>query len=83
MINNCPLIEYPMEVLLIFLNDYYFSQDHDVRFSVMDCLDECFDYHLAQAENLSALFVAMNDERFEIRELTMCIIGKVFFLRLA
>ena len=54
---------------------FLFFQAHDVRFSVMDCLDECFDYHLAQAENLSALFVAMNDERFEIRELTMCIIG--------
>jgi len=46
----------------------------------MDCLDECFDYHLAQAENLSALFVAMNDERFEIRELTMCIIGRLSIL---
>lgn len=46
----------------------------------MECLDECFDYHLAQAENLSALFVAMNDERFEIRELTMCIIGRLSIL---
>ena len=56
------------------------DQDPDVRFSVMECLDECFDYHLAQAENLSALFVAMNDERFEIRELTMCIIGRLSIL---
>lgn len=46
----------------------------------MECLDDCFDYHLAQAENLSALFVAMNDERFEIRELTMCIIGRLSIL---
>ena len=46
----------------------------------MECLDECFDYHLAQAENLSALFVAMNDEQFEIRELTMCIIGRLSIL---
>ncbi len=50
--------------------------DSDIRYCVMECLDECFDYHLAQAENLSALFVALNDEQFEIRELTMCIIGK-------
>merc|ERR1719361_1574922 len=49
--------------------------DADIRYCVMMCLDECFDFHLAQAENLSALFVALNDEQFEIRELTMCIIG--------
>ena len=46
----------------------------------MECLDDCFDYHLAQAENLSALFVALNDEVFEIRELTMCIIGRLSIL---
>ena len=51
--------------------------DADIRYCVMMCLDECFDYHLAQAENLSALFVALNDEQFEIREMTMCIIGKL------
>ena len=33
-----------------------------------------------QAENLSALFVALNDEVFEIRELTMCIIGRLSIL---
>ncbi|PIK33482.1 target of rapamycin [Apostichopus japonicus] len=31
----------------------------------------------AQAENLSALFVALNDEQFDIRELAMCIIGRL------
>lgn len=56
------------------------DQDPDVRCCVMECLDECFDYHLAQAENLSALFVALNDEQFEIRELTMCIIGRLSIL---
>ena len=54
--------------------------DSDIRYCVMECLDECFDYHLAQAENLSALFVALNDEQFEIRELTMCIIGRLSIL---
>ncbi len=44
------------------------DRDSDVRWCVMDCFDDCFDYHLAQAENLSALFVALNDEVFEIRE---------------
>lgn len=47
--------------------------DSDVRYSVLASLDEPFDIHLAQAESLSCLFVAMNDEVFEIREL-----GKYF-----
>ncbi len=40
-------------------------------------LDERFDPHLAQVENLSALFVALNDEVFEIRELAICMIGRL------
>ena len=59
---------------------YQSIQDSDVRSVVMDCLDDCFDYHLAQAENLSALFVAMNDEVFEIREQTTCLIGRLSVL---
>ena len=54
--------------------------DPDIRYCVMGCLDDVFDLHLAQAENLSALFVALNDEQFEIRELTMCIIGRLSIL---
>ncbi|XP_074653906.1 serine/threonine-protein kinase mTOR-like [Tubulanus polymorphus] len=51
--------------------------DADIRYCVLKSLDERFDPHLAQAENLSALFVAMNDEVYEIRELTMCTIGRL------
>lgn len=51
--------------------------DADVRYCVLESLDESFDGHLAQAENLSALFVAMNDEVFEIRELAICTIGRL------
>ena len=39
-----------------------FFSDSDIRFCVLSSLDERFDAHLAQAENLSALFVALNDE---------------------
>ncbi|QQP56712.1 Serine/threonine-protein kinase TOR, partial [Caligus rogercresseyi] len=53
------------------------DSDPEVRSVVMEYLDECFDFHLAQAENLSALFVALNDEQFEIRELAICIIGRL------
>lgn len=38
------------------------TTDSDIRFCVLSSLDERFDAHLAQAENLSALFVALNDE---------------------
>ena len=52
--------------------------DADIRYCVLMALeDKKFDPHLAQAENLSALFVALNDEVFEIRELAMCTIGRL------
>ncbi|KAJ8022045.1 Serine/threonine-protein kinase mTOR [Holothuria leucospilota] len=53
------------------------DSDPEIRYCVLQSLDERFDGHLAQAENLSALFVALNDEQFEIRELAMCIIGRL------
>lgn len=40
-------------------------------------LDKRFDAHLAQAENLASLFVAVNDEVFEIREQAICTIGRL------
>ena len=49
----------------------------EVRFCVLISLDEKFDPHLAQAENLASLFIALNDEVFEIRELAICIIGRL------
>ena len=33
--------------------------DPDVRYAVLDSFDEQFDPHLAQAENLSALFISL------------------------
>lgn len=52
----------------------------EVRYWVLASFDESFDQHLAQAENLSALFVAMNDEMFEIRERAVCILGRLSIL---
>lgn len=51
--------------------------DQNVRYCVLASLDEKFDPHLAQAENLNALFIALNDEMFEIRELALCTIGRL------
>ncbi|GFS99116.1 hypothetical protein TNCV_822421 [Trichonephila clavipes] len=57
--------------------DINLLQYQNVRYSVLASLDEKFDPHLAQAENLNALFVALNDEMFEIRELALCTIGRL------
>ena len=51
--------------------------DPDIRFCVLISLDERFDSHLAQAENLQALFIALNDEEFDIRERALCTIGRL------
>lgn len=51
--------------------------DAEVRFCVFENLDEIFDNHLAQSENLSALFVSLYDEVFEIREISLCTIGRL------
>jgi FKBP12-rapamycin complex-associated protein len=40
-------------------------------------LDERFDHHLAQAENVRSLFIALNDEVFVVRELAITIIGRL------
>ncbi|XP_035824600.1 serine/threonine-protein kinase mTOR isoform X2 [Aplysia californica] len=53
------------------------DSDADIRYCVLTSLDERFDPHLAQAENLSALFIALNDEAFEIRERAICMIGRL------
>lgn len=48
-----------------------------MRYWVLESLDASFDRHLAQAENLSALMVALNDEVLEIRELAVTRIGRL------
>ncbi|GAM22047.1 hypothetical protein SAMD00019534_052220 [Acytostelium subglobosum LB1] len=48
-----------------------------IRRTVLSSLDTRFDHHLAQAENLRSLFIALNDEVFEIRELSISVIGRL------
>ena len=59
------------------LSSYIVISDPDIRYCVLASLDERFDAHLAQAENLQALFVALNDEEFTIRELALSSIGRL------
>lgn len=44
---------------------------------MLESLDHRFDQHLAQAENLASLFIALNDEVFEIRGIAMVMIGRL------
>lgn len=59
------------------MNFINFTLDPAVRFSVFENLSEIFDLHLAQPENICALFVSLQDEVFEIREISLCIIGRL------
>jgi FKBP12-rapamycin complex-associated protein len=53
------------------------DSDSDIRFEVLSALDARFDRHLGKAENVRTLFLALNDEKFEIREASMTIIGRL------
>lgn len=51
--------------------------DIDNRKIVLSALDARFDIHLAKAENIRTLFIAINDEVFAIREEAMKILGRL------
>lgn len=62
------------KLLAVGLTDF----DSDVRYWVFEIFtDPIFDYYLAQEEHLNTLFVAVNDENIDLRELAMCIIGRL------
>jgi hypothetical protein len=54
-----------------------------IRRAVLAALDEPFDYHLSQAENLRSLFCAMNDEIFEVSLLSLLIVFAFVLLTLS
>ena len=53
------------------------STDPGIRKTVLLSLDARFDRHLAKAENVRSLFLALNDEVFTIREAAITIIGRL------
>ncbi|KAJ3290058.1 phosphatidylinositol kinase- protein kinase tor1 [Borealophlyctis nickersoniae] len=65
------------EVLEKLLTAGITDPDPVIRQTVLSSLDERFDHHLAQAENIRSLFIALNDEVFAIRELAITIIGRL------
>ncbi|KAG9294210.1 hypothetical protein G9A89_021569 [Geosiphon pyriformis] len=48
-----------------------------IRETVLSNLDKKFDRYLSQSENIRSLFIALNDEIFAIREITITIIGRL------
>ena len=51
--------------------------DPVIRQTVLASLDERFDKHLSQAENVRSLFIALNDEVFQNRVLATKLIGRL------
>ncbi|EGN96671.1 hypothetical protein SERLA73DRAFT_170096 [Serpula lacrymans var. lacrymans S7.3] len=51
--------------------------DPTIRQTVLSSLHERFDKHLAQAENVRSLFIALNDEVFENRVTAVGLIGRL------
>ncbi|KAI0091642.1 phosphatidylinositol 3-kinase [Irpex rosettiformis] len=51
--------------------------DPSIRHAVLSSLHERFDKHLAQAENVRSLFIALNDEVFENRLAAVSLIGRL------
>lgn len=57
--------------------DVLVATDHTIRLTVLSSLHEQFDKHLAQAENVRSLFIALNDEVFANREMAVGLIGRL------
>ncbi|KAG9508887.1 Serine/threonine-protein kinase mTOR, partial [Fragariocoptes setiger] len=53
------------------------DSEPEVRYFVLASLSPKFDPYLAQVTNLNCLFLCLNEEIFEIRELAICIIGRL------
>jgi serine/threonine-protein kinase mTOR len=53
------------------------DQDSTIRFTVLKSLDSRFDNFLSLSDNLKFLFIALNDESFEIREIGISVIGRL------
>lgn len=51
--------------------------DPDIRHTVLSSLDDHFDKHLSQAENVRSIFIAINDEVFENRVAAIGLIGRL------
>ncbi|KZV74520.1 atypical/PIKK/FRAP protein kinase [Peniophora sp. CONT] len=70
-------IEVIFDVLDKLLTAGIADPEPSIRAAVLGGLHETFDRHLAQAENVRSLFIALNDECFENRLLAVGLIGRL------
>ncbi|KAI8877804.1 FAT-domain-containing protein [Backusella circina FSU 941] len=65
------------EVMGKLINTGITDPDPVIRKAVFSSIGTRFDYHMAQVGNINSLFMALNDEVFEIRKLSIMIIGRL------
>jgi FKBP12-rapamycin complex-associated protein len=65
------------EVMGKLINTGITDPDPIIRKAVFSSIGTRFDNHLVQVDNINALFMALNDEVFEIRQLAIVIIGRL------
>ena len=53
------------------------DENADIRAQILKSLDNKFDRHLGKPENIRCLFLAVNDESFQVRQAAICIIGRL------
>eukprot|EP00727_Mastigamoeba_balamuthi_P014068 m51a1_g9284 putative phosphatidylinositol kinase tor2 (2481) ;mRNA; r:2709-12776 len=52
--------------------------DSSIRLGVLRSLDPRFDRHLSRPHHLNALFVALNDESFDVRDKALSVLGRLY-----
>jgi len=75
--HNPALIDTIQDVIHKLLVTAVTDTDMGVRKAVLESLSPKFDHYLAQVSNLNCLFLCLNEEVFEIRELAVCLIGRL------
>lgn len=75
--HNPILVDTIQDVIQKLLVTAVTDTEKEVRMAVLESLSPKFDHYLAQVANLNCLFLCLNEEVFEIRELAVCLIGRL------
>jgi phosphatidylinositol kinase/protein kinase (PI-3 family) len=70
-------VRFSIRFCQLFCSSTTAQPDPTIRQTALSSLHECFDKHLAQAENVRSLFIALNDEVFENRITAVATIGRL------
>lgn len=75
--HNSALVDTIQDVIHKLLVTAVTDTEKEVRKAVLESFSPKFDHYLAQVPNLECLFLCLNEEIFEIRELAVCLIGRL------